>query len=841
MKCKNVLLMIVWIILLSASVLAGTSTPYQFAFDSQDAVLWKLIGGYNFDNDGNLDIVGIAALLDEQGEVSPRSSFLVHFEESEGKSLALQWAFRVNHDVLGDFTDACLADIDGDGQPEIAAVFEAQQYRSEHQPFWLYVFEYADGFSESPVHMMNAKGSFYLRPRPKFISAADISGNGNDELLVTSGSPMKGISVLQLQGGQLSFLFQSYELEILEGIYPCRAIGANLLGDAAMEILLLGGKDRLRGEVYALQDPAEPLTAIDFRQLTRSRVRLQQSLTCDLDGNGLHEIIVPVRAGGAQLIWSDGKELLQSPFITEDADIAALTAADLDGNRLDEIVLNVAGRPELLKYEFGRAGYIADLHNYSQFLYEEEQLKKADFLQVAPVVNGSGDYTGAIVLPFRHSRYVDHSMFYWALAPVRPLMDMSAIEMVLEDVDEALAEQPVVEVVQEESSEVSSIEVKPETIEKEPEGTEPQVMPKRDEYVPSLIFSLASGGLIPAGGNLRNNYNMGLPISFQFKIPSVTQLGEFPVNMGVESGYFWVKDPTNVKKDLRGAPLYLIGEVDMSALMPGDLVLSPELGVGLHMQISDGPFSGSYLAWSPRVMLGYKTNRDFMLFAKLGATQVLSNYDLGGSASEGGTQEWVDFRLGFEYILHRKMPDYAAIEARELLPAFQLGAFGGARFPFGKNISDAYEMATPILVQGVIPGLTNWGNVQFGGGFEVGYYHAKSKTAGGDPIYAMPLFLVTRFDFSHLLPDRVTFGAELAGGVTLQSEEKLSEGTFVYASASPRLTIGYRISQNMELSAKFGAAEVATNYDFGWTTGKSAKGTQEWIEGLIGLSYLFSR
>ena len=840
MKFKNVVPGLIFLFIVSSSLGADVNIPYRFQFSSENSVMVKTLGGFNFDRDGKLDIIGIAALTGIHGDVLPRTSYLVHFKESANRIMQPVWTYKVNHEAEGDFTDACVSDIDGDGKPEISAVFDAVFIKSSPNPAWLYVFEYDKGFQPQPTATLKKNGKFYTRPRPKYIASSDFLGKGKDVLLVTSGSPMKGVALVQMENGGLDYGFQSYEMDILQGIFPNRSLAANVSGSLRKEIIVLGGKQNLAIDAYSANDLSKAIISKQITELKRGDLDLRQVRACDLNGDGISEILIPLKQGGVYLLWIEGNKIQTLPFLSKAAKIVTYLTADLNRNGRDELILQVKGRPELLKYELEQDGVFNDLKSYSQFMYENKLLKKMSYLDIKPVLTASGEYSGGVILPFRHPDFPAFSLFYWALETPVAAVDMSVVDAVLKEVDQTLEESKV-EVKQEEKVEVSTIAIKPEEIKKEPAQpvTPPVLVETKTEDIPTLIMGISTGGMIPFGGNLKDYYDMGLPLSIQIKKPEVAKLGKFSLNLGIETGYYWVKDPTGVKKDLRGAPFYFVGDVDFSSILPGKLCLNAELATGLHMQISDGLFSGTYFGYSPRVSLGYMLGKNTKLFAKVGGTQVFSNKDLGGSAANGGSQEWIDFRLGVDYIFHRTLPDYSVSPDAGLIPSFKLGVFGGPMYPWGGNIDYIYEIGMPVHVQVMFPQVATLKNANVDMGVEFGYYKIAAKLAGRNDLYGVPIYLVGGLDFSSKLPEKLTMGAELAVGLNLQSDEKITNGAFVYASTSPRFTFGYRITDSLELSAKIGGSWIISNFDMGWTTGKSMQDPQEWLDFKLGLSYYF--
>jgi len=179
---------------------AQVGVPEIFPFSKENTVLIKTAGGFNFDNDEYLDVVGIASLVDSKGKTIPRSSYLVHLEESIAKDFVVNWKYSIPEKLKADFVDICVTDMDGDGLPELVAALNISDLGGSDQAAWLYSFEYTDGFPAAPTATIGRTSALITRPRPMFIHAGDWSGDNNPDIVVSSGGPGRSVIIVTANG-----------------------------------------------------------------------------------------------------------------------------------------------------------------------------------------------------------------------------------------------------------------------------------------------------------------------------------------------------------------------------------------------------------------------------------------------------------------------------------------------------------------------------------------------------------------------------------------------------------------------------------------------------------------
>ena len=437
-------LVLFWCFLFLAAYCFGQiGEPMIFPFAQENIVLLKSAGGFNFDNDEYFDVVGIAALIDDNGLPIPRSTYLVHLEESLTQDFDLVWRFNVPENLHGDFSDVVVSDIDGDEFPEIIAVLNISETVSNKSPEWLYIFEYDNGFSLEPTATIDYKGNFPTRPRPSFLEKGDINGDGKDDLIITSCSPSRGVAVVSADGEvrlkNLNIILQLTEREILQGVFPFRAIAIDFDVVTGQELVILGGEGEFSVEAYRINSDAGPILTEVFSSVDRTDINFSGICSGDLNGDGISEVIIPLNSGGGLLLNVLGDSFEVTEFFPKTMKISSLTVADLDDNDKDDVIIYDSAGMGFTRFEYEEVGEVSDFASFQKVFYDNPMLKNVHFLSISPVINLAGKLTGALTAPFYHPVFKQHGLCYWKIEDNAPLSGEGLVRGVLEEVDVALA------------------------------------------------------------------------------------------------------------------------------------------------------------------------------------------------------------------------------------------------------------------------------------------------------------------------------------------------------------------------------------------------------------------
>ena len=441
----------VFVVCIAILGIASTSSaqprePEIFPFKQSNTVLVKIAGGLNCDNDEDLDVIGIAGLVDRHGQLIPRSTYLVHLEESAAGDFTIRWRYDLPQDIKGDFTDVAITGWNGERGPVINAVLNISETGADSRPGWLLLFEYSEGFGPKPTAQMSQDAVFTIRPRPHYLSAGDVDDDGIKDLIISSAGPSRNVSIITQAGDAesptLRVLNYSSDLRVLLGLQPFRALAANVDAAAGEEIVIFGGRQDLEVEIYR-SDLKTPLYTHVFSGMKRSDFDLSQIAFGDLDGDGFAEFVIPLLNGGVQILWKDGQSLKSAFLIPRDIKISAITIADINGNNLADILYTQINSADIYRHEFSMSGNLSDLKSYVSRLYSNPVLNNIKYLSIAPVVSYTGKATGALVAPFLHQNFQQHGLCYWSLEATGPLAEESLVDTVLGAVDAMLARQDV--------------------------------------------------------------------------------------------------------------------------------------------------------------------------------------------------------------------------------------------------------------------------------------------------------------------------------------------------------------------------------------------------------------
>ena len=441
MKHKRKLLqagLIAVLVSISCISSAQVGVPEIFPFSKENTVLIKTAGGFNFDNDEYLDIVGIASLVDKKGQVVPRSSYIVHLEESIAKDFIVKWKYSIPEKLKADFVDIGISDMDGDALPEIVAVLNISDVGDSAYPAWLYSFEYTDGFPETPTATIGRTSALITRPRPMFIHTGDWNGDSNPDIVISSGGPGRSIIIVSANGQvntkNFDIIYQAHSLPTLQGILPFRAFTANLDVASGKELVIFGGEGDLQIEVFSHENRAAMLTHT-VRGIERRDVDLQKMVSADIDGDGFDEFVLPRKSGGALLITRQENELVDARIFLADEQLVTMLAADLNANGLTELLYSSDGGTSIFQAEYDLSDILTDPNSYRLVRYDNPLLKGFEYIDMNAVVSGSGKYTGSIIMPFLSNNFNKHGLCRWQLGDIAPFIEDGPIDEVLGEVD----------------------------------------------------------------------------------------------------------------------------------------------------------------------------------------------------------------------------------------------------------------------------------------------------------------------------------------------------------------------------------------------------------------------
>ena len=158
-------------------------------------------GTYDLDGDNMLEFLSLE--LDPNKDIFPT---VVRFYEIDSDGYqTLIWEFMPPVALEGEFVDAQIGDIDGDGSPDLILVMNLSRFEDNATPH-VFVATYSwDGshFSEIPSATLDI-GKEDRSLRCNNFQLLDYNADGDQEIVLALGSPFRGFAIVDSSPSGLS-------------------------------------------------------------------------------------------------------------------------------------------------------------------------------------------------------------------------------------------------------------------------------------------------------------------------------------------------------------------------------------------------------------------------------------------------------------------------------------------------------------------------------------------------------------------------------------------------------------------------------------------------------------
>ena len=412
----------------------GYNSSYvQYYFHDRNVFFDVLGEGYLLSN-GRLAVTGVASLRNSGGSVIPGSSMLLYTVAGGDTNLLFSnWKYGVPDGVGGNFTDAVLADVDGDGILEYVGVLSITEARDNFSDEWLYIFRNSGmSFQRTPWLKEGFSGEFPVRPRPAQILAVDVDSDSDEELVVSFFGPYKGISIIDYgeknEKGKVFIKTNISGLEQFNSILPFKTFTSVIPGEKnKAALVVVGGNEALQVSFVDFVS-GKVIKSYNFKDISASDVAIEKVQGGDISGNGVGEIVAPLKAGGALIFYFDGTDSLKYGVLFPDiVRINSLCIGDFNLNGVDEVIISYGDVPKLARYEYDEIGNIPDISSYRKTLYSKDSFVSYKFLDIKPVSNLRRGKTGQAVVSFINNVTGRSGVMLWKFGEV-PLEEVAGQE-----------------------------------------------------------------------------------------------------------------------------------------------------------------------------------------------------------------------------------------------------------------------------------------------------------------------------------------------------------------------------------------------------------------------------
>jgi len=236
-------------------------------------------------------------------------------------------------------TDVAIADIDGDGRPDILTLAQLAT-SNEHREGRLAVYrQRSDGSFAAPA-------TYVVGVYPWRFRVTDVDGDGLPDLVVADVGLKNVIWMRQDPASAGHFLDPA---PLLSGLNPYQVAVADFNGDGSRDVVATDSINTAQHLVLRPQDPLAPGSFLDPTDIPLPGSSTDVS-TGDLDMDGLADIVVSQVSGSGLAFDSTLGVLRQQPGGTLAAMLPLVTRPGLNTNRLAVGDYDNDGRPDVLAF-----------------------------------------------------------------------------------------------------------------------------------------------------------------------------------------------------------------------------------------------------------------------------------------------------------------------------------------------------------------------------------------------------------------------------------------------------------------------------------------------------------
>ena len=360
---------------------------------AQGLKITHMEGTYDLDGDGLQEFASV-----ELGSSNNKKlSVIRYYELDEDNYQQMRWELEAPDGLLGNFVDAELGDLDGDGIPELITVSNLAEPNQNEllQPIAFYYYWDGERFSEDAGSVLNLSGGRNFVRAHNFL-LMDYDGDLDQEIAVSLGSPLREIVILDLNdNGEWRVVQTIQPNSMRSGIGAIYVASVDWNRDGYDEIIALSPEgDILRtqpfynvgGELVLGVGQETPFPGLDG-------LIAKSITTADWDQDGFADIVLPFYNGDLiSLTLSDDYLSIEKLHI-DGGPLSEVRIADFNQDTYDDVLL-VSGDMNILTLTLGTADGLSETAEY--FTLEEEGFTSSQVFSVLPVVV-QGMYTGTII------------------------------------------------------------------------------------------------------------------------------------------------------------------------------------------------------------------------------------------------------------------------------------------------------------------------------------------------------------------------------------------------------------------------------------------------------------
>ena len=283
-------------------------------------------GGWDYYRNGRPEVLAVRSYPD-----AATPDELIYLELTAAAPVIL-WSYRPSAEGVR-LVDAKIADLGGNGTPELVVLLHHEALPDNASPDWLVFFTWdatAEKFNTEPGYRWNYRGKGVSYLRPTGLTVSDLDNDGNDELVITVGSPDRMVLVADWRRRRLRASSEFRPQPIISGSRPFTVVVADLNGDVRRDLLIIGQGEH--PQLIALINGRGGFNEVVITDPLSGPVLAAAIATGDLDGDGQEEVVLPHSDGSLTLVSMAGPRLRATRLDTVPGGLLDLAIVDVDGD-----------------------------------------------------------------------------------------------------------------------------------------------------------------------------------------------------------------------------------------------------------------------------------------------------------------------------------------------------------------------------------------------------------------------------------------------------------------------------------------------------------------------------
>ncbi|MCF7823283.1 MAG: putative Ig domain-containing protein [Candidatus Marinimicrobia bacterium] len=335
------ILLIPLLVVLSAGSLWGASELRN---------IQRVVDFGDLDHDGNNDFGAIR-------KVSNSNSELITFSVSPSGEFDLTWRFALPGNLIGDWVDFTLADLNLNGRPEFVAIAKLVSAESGNTAPWMYGFEWnGTEFEFIPSFQWGWAPENGLYARPVQIKLGDIDRDGLSELIVSLSAPESNLLIIEFNGdlrsAKIKTEFSGLPANLSQIPVALHMVLSDVDKDQNTDILLFQkqGEKLVAGGILSTGEDSyahRSLAPLHLRSGSAEIIKPNSVVAANLDGS-FEKVFLGSSTGNIYLYDSNSGSQI---WRTLSEPIEQLKFADLDADGLIEALIRTGNRIYYLEQE----------------------------------------------------------------------------------------------------------------------------------------------------------------------------------------------------------------------------------------------------------------------------------------------------------------------------------------------------------------------------------------------------------------------------------------------------------------------------------------------------------